>query len=75
MSFKVEKDIPVRGRFTSPFCEALDSLNVEDSIGGLTREEVYKYTPNFYTKYFRDRKFTFGKDPKDITKYRIWRKA
>ena len=23
MSFKVEKDIPVRGRFTSPFCEAL----------------------------------------------------
>ena len=72
MDFKIEKNIPVR-RFNSPFCEALDQLEIGDSIGNLTKKEVYKYRPNFYTPTFRDRKFTFKKETG--TMYRIWRIA
>jgi len=72
MDFKIEKNVPVR-TFNSPFCEALDKLEIGDSIGNLTKKEIYKYRPNFYTPTFRDRKFTFKKET--ATKYRIWRTA
>ena len=72
MRFNIEKDIPIR-KFHSPFCETLNKLEVGDSIPGLTRKEVYKYRPNFYTSHFIDRKFTFRKEDKDS--YRIWRIA
>ena len=72
MGFKIEKDVPIR-KFNSPFCEALNQLEVGDSIGELTKKEVYRYRPNFYTPVFSDRKFTFKKD--DGNFYRIWRIA
>ena len=72
MKFKVEKDIPVR-RFNSPFCEALDTLEIGDSIGDLTKEEVYKYRLNFYTRAFKSRKFSFKKEADNS--YRVWRVA
>ena len=72
MDFKIEKNVPVR-TFNSPFCEALDQLEIGDSIGNLTKKEIYKYRPNFYTPTFRDRKFTFKKETG--TMYRIWRVA
>ena len=72
MDFKIEKNVPVR-TFNSPFCEALDLLEIVDSIGNLTKKEDYKYRPNFYTPTFRDRKFTFKKETG--TMYRIWRVA
>ena len=70
MTFKIEKDIPTR-KFYSPFCEVLDKLEVGDSMPGLTKKEVYKYRPNFYTNHFKDRTFTFRKEPDES--YRIWR--
>tara|TARA_R110000822_G_scaffold307820_1_gene435242 strand:- start:1185 stop:1445 length:261 start_codon:yes stop_codon:yes gene_type:complete len=70
MTFKIEKDIPTR-KFYSPFCEILNKLEVGESIPNLTKKEVYKYRPNFYTKHFIDRKFTFRKEPDES--YRIWR--
>tara|TARA_R110000744_G_scaffold191293_2_gene310452 strand:- start:102 stop:320 length:219 start_codon:yes stop_codon:yes gene_type:complete len=70
MGFKIEKDVPVR-RFTSPFCAALDQLEVGDSMPDLTKKEVYKYRVNFYTKHFKDRKFTFRKEEENS--YRVWR--
>lgn len=72
MKFKIEKDVPVR-KFNSPFCEALDQLEVGHSFGNLTKKEIYKYRPNFYTPYFADRKFSFKKE--DNGKYRVWRIA
>jgi hypothetical protein len=37
----------------------------------LTKKEVYKYRVNFYTKHFKDRKFTFRKEEENS--YRVWR--
>ena len=72
MKYKVEKDIPVR-RFNSPFCEGLDTLEIGDSIGDLTKEEVYKYRLNFYTRVFKSRKFSFKKEADNS--YRVRRVA
>ena len=72
MAFKIETDIPLK-KFRSDFCVMLDKLGVGDTIAGLTKEEVYKYRVNFYTKHFKDRKFTFRRESKD--NYRIWRIA
>ena len=72
MGFKIEKNVPIR-KFNSPFCEALNQLEIGDSIGELTKKEVYRYRPNFYTPVFADRKFTFKKDEGNF--YRIWRIA
>jgi len=58
-------------RFRSPFCEALNRLEPGQSIGNLTKEQTYKYRPNFYTKYFADRKFSFKLEGNGM--YRIWR--
>jgi len=69
--FIIEKGIPFDDRFISPFCRALDKLEKGDSIGNLTKKEVYKYRPNFYTKYFCNRKFRFQIDESGM--YRIWR--
>ena len=69
--FKIDKGIPFEEKFTSPFCRALNKLERGDSIGDLTKEEIYKYRPNFYTKYFSDRKFRFRSDESGM--YRIWR--
>tara|TARA_B100000035_G_scaffold175449_1_gene149692 strand:- start:1446 stop:1673 length:228 start_codon:yes stop_codon:yes gene_type:complete len=69
--FKIDKGIPLEEKFRSPFCKALDKLERGDSIGDLTKEEIYKYRPNFYTKYFSDRKFRFRSDETGM--YRIWR--
>lgn len=72
MGFKIEKDIPI-SKFYSKFCETLDKLQVGESIGGLTKEQAYKYRVNFYTKNFKDRKFRLGKCPHKDGDYRIWR--
>ena len=70
--FKIDKDVPP-DKLRSPFTIALDTMEVGDSIGGLTREEVYKYRPNFYAKHFKDRKFSFKPEDEEGTTYRIWR--
>lgn len=74
MTFKIEKNIPYR-KFYSRFCEALDRLEVGDSIPGFSKTEAYKYRVNFYTKHFSDRKFALGKDMNHMSSYRIWRIA
>jgi len=68
--FKIDEDVP-HHKFRSPFCYALDRLQPGQSFGNLTKEEVYKYRPNFYTKHFAGRKFAFK--PDENGKYRIWR--
>ena len=70
MTFKIEKDIPTR-KFYSAFCETLDKLEVGDSIGNLSKDEMYKYRGNFYTKHFINRKFSFRRESENS--YRLWR--
>ena len=70
MSFKIEKNVPTRKAYNT-FTDTLDKLYVGDSIPGLTKKEVYRFRGNFYTRNFKDRKFTFRKEA-DGT-YRIWR--
>ena len=73
MVFKIEKDVPM-SKFYSKFCETLDKLEAGESIGGLTKDQAYRYRVNFYTKNFKDRKFGIGKCPYKDNEYRIWRK-
>ena len=68
--FKVEEDVPHQ-KFISPFCVALNKLEIGQSIGNLTREQAYRYRPNFYSRHFADRKFSFKHEGNGI--YRIWR--
>ena len=70
MTFKIEKSIPIQ-KFYKKFTNTLDVLEVGDSIGGLTKQEMYSFRGNFYTKHFVDRKFTFRKESEDS--YRLWR--
>lgn len=69
-AFRVDEDVP-HTKFRSPFCRELDKLEPGQSIGKLTKEEVYKYRPNFYSKHFADRKFSFKLEANGL--YRIWR--
>ena len=69
-AFKVDEDVP-HTKFRSPFCRELDKLEPGQSIGKLTKEQVYKYRPNFYSKHFADRKFSFKLEANGL--YRIWR--
>ena len=69
-AFKVDEDVP-HTNFRSPFCRELDKLEPGQSIGNLTKEQVYKYRPNFYSRHFADRKFSFKLEANDL--YRIWR--
>lgn len=69
-TFKVDEDVP-HTKFRSPFCRELDKLKPGQSIGNLTKEQVYKYRPNFYSKHFADRKFSFKLEANGF--YRIWR--
>jgi hypothetical protein len=70
MKYKVDKYIPMP-RFHSPFVEALYKLNVGESIGNLTRKQVYKHRQNFYRPDFAPRKFRFRQE--DNRRWRIWR--
>jgi len=70
MAFKIEKNVPTR-KFYTKFTDTLDKLDVGDSIGGLTKKEMYNFRGNFYTKHFADRKFTFRKE--SVNNYRLWR--
>jgi hypothetical protein len=70
MTFKIEKSIPIQ-KFYKKFTNTLDVLEVGDSIGGLTKKEMYSFRGNFYTKHFVDRKFTFRKESE--YSYRLWR--
>tara|TARA_B100000902_G_C26660067_1_gene598007 strand:- start:51 stop:524 length:474 start_codon:yes stop_codon:yes gene_type:complete len=69
-AFKVDEDVP-HTKFRSAFCRELDKLEPGQSIGNLTKEQVYKYRPNFYSKHFADRKFSFKLEANGL--YRIWR--
>ena len=60
-------------RFCGLLRAALDTLEIGDSIGDLTKEEVYKYRLNFYTRVFKSRKFSFKKEADNS--YRVWRVA
>jgi hypothetical protein len=68
--FKIEEDVPLQN-FRSPFCQALNKLEPGQSIGNLTKEQTYKYRPNFYSRHFADRKFSFKLEANGM--YRIWR--
>tara|TARA_B100000953_G_C17822604_1_gene359062 strand:+ start:86 stop:601 length:516 start_codon:yes stop_codon:yes gene_type:complete len=68
--FQVEEGI-AHQKFNSPFCIALNKLDIGQSIGNLTKEQTYKYRPNFYSKHFADRKFSFSLEENGY--YRIWR--
>jgi len=70
MKFKIDKNIPTR-RFYKEFTSTLDKLEVGDSIGNLNKDEMYRYRGNFYTKHFRNRKFSFRKENENS--YRLWR--
>lgn len=69
-AFKVDEDVP-HTKFRSQFCRKLDKLEPGQSIGNLTKEQVYKYRPNFYSRHFADRKFSFKLESNGM--YRIWR--
>ena len=63
MKFKVEKNKPInKSNYRTPFTQALNDLEVGDTITGLSKVQVYKFRPNFYTPHFHDRKFRFWKD-------------
>ena len=70
MIFKIDKKVPTR-RFYKDFTETLYKLEVGDSIGNLSKEEMYKYRANFYTKHFVNRKFSFRRESEKS--YRLWR--
>lgn len=70
MTYKIDKDIPNQ-RFYKNFTNTLDKLDIGDSIGGLTKKEMYSFRGNFYTKHFVDRKFSFRKESDNS--YRLWR--
>ena len=73
MGFKIEKDVPIKkSNYRTPFTQALNDLEVGDTITGLTKNETYKFRSNFYTPHFQDRKFKFWKDA-ESRKYCIQR--
>ncbi len=70
MKYKIEKEVPIR-KFYKEFTNCLNELEVGDSIGNLSKDQMYKYRGNFYSKHFKDRKFSFRKE--SDCSYRLWR--